>query len=308
MALQGNIESFPVSDILRLLHGQDQTGRLRVEGDRGTLSIFMESGRLVAAEHNGEIGITILDAMVELIRSTSGSFAFDTDVRPVVAAEPEQLEAVLSEAEFCVAEWEEIEADVPSLEMWAQPVDTLTDDSITINAEQWRLLVAMGSGASLATLRTVTGLRPLEIAREAKTLADLGGIKLVEESEMAEPVAADGAGGLSSRFAAANKSGGNGNGNGNGNGDSGTASGRDGDAPSKGSAQARGALTSLASSLDRRLTDLGPPPGLKDRRVFAGSILDARDITTDSAPDTESDAGSEPNANRRWNDSGPDKS
>ena len=35
MALQGNIETFALSDVLQLLSSTKKTGRLRLEGDRG---------------------------------------------------------------------------------------------------------------------------------------------------------------------------------------------------------------------------------------------------------------------------------
>ena len=290
MALQGDIESFPVQDVLRLLQGQDQTGRLRVDGDRGALAIFMENGRLIAAEHDGDVGLSVLDAMVELVRSTSGSFAFDAGILPIMAAEAQSLESVLSEAEFCIAEWEEVEQSVTSRQMWVRPAQSFAADSITVNSDQWSILVAMGRGMALDDIARFAGVRPLHAAREAKALADMGAIELFESASAAgdeqevpgsqPPVAVKAAGATSSGGNAITP---NGNRKSNGNG-KGTVStdadvgARPASATPPSPAPARGALTSLASSLDRRLADVGPPPGLRERRKFSGSILDASDI------------------------------
>ena len=49
MALQGTLDTFSLPDVLRLLATTSKTGRLRIEGDRGQGSVWLDAGGVVAA-------------------------------------------------------------------------------------------------------------------------------------------------------------------------------------------------------------------------------------------------------------------
>ena len=50
MALQGTIETFALPEVLRLLGSGAKTGRLRLSGDRGSGSVWIDGGKVVGAE------------------------------------------------------------------------------------------------------------------------------------------------------------------------------------------------------------------------------------------------------------------
>ena len=50
MALQGTLDTFALPDVLRLLAATRKTGRLRITGDRGTGSAWVDAGAVQAVE------------------------------------------------------------------------------------------------------------------------------------------------------------------------------------------------------------------------------------------------------------------
>ena len=52
MALQGTLDTFALPDVLRLLASTRKTGRLRITADRGSGSIWLDGGSVVAANAN----------------------------------------------------------------------------------------------------------------------------------------------------------------------------------------------------------------------------------------------------------------
>ncbi len=78
MALQGTLDTFALPDVLRLLASTKKTGRLRVSGNRGTGSVWVDAGGVVAAEAAGlpETPAPV-EVLFELLRYAEGSFTFE---------------------------------------------------------------------------------------------------------------------------------------------------------------------------------------------------------------------------------------
>ena len=192
------------------------------------------------------------------MRTSTGSFAFDATVKPLKAEDPAELETSLIEADYAVAEWEDVEKSIPDLDRWVRPSQRITGETVTLNSDQWRVLVAMGTGIGLPELMAEMDLSRLEVAREVKWLVSQGAAELSDAApaeETAKPLESK-----KKPIAPAKPSA--------------------EVSPGIGGTGARGALDSMVSSLDRRLKDLGPPEGTTERRVKSGSVLDASDIGT----------------------------
>ena len=247
MTLQGRLESFPLTDIARLLALQGQTGKLSLDSTDGEVAIYFDSGRIISGSEPHSAGSDPLNAVVAAMRKGKGSFQFTPDSTPEESHAALAVESVLVEAEFHTAEWAEIEAVIPSLDDAIATVSDVAAPSVTLNADQWGIVVAMARGTTVREIAASMSISNLEAARGVKNLIDMG---LAEVVEMSDTV-------LDAPPATPVRSGETDNGS------------------------AREALSEMVSGLDRRLADLGPPPGVPERRKSAAI---GEDAARDSRP------------------------
>ena len=110
MALQGTIETFALPEVLRMLGSGAKTGRLRLSGDRGSGSVWIDGGKVVGAEATGareDAGAVAV--LFELLRYGEGPFTFEADETTTQPGNPQDIEVLLGEAERQLAEWRGIE-------------------------------------------------------------------------------------------------------------------------------------------------------------------------------------------------------
>ena len=89
MALQGNIETFALQDVLRLLASTKKTGCLRLEGSRGEGRLLVQDGQLVGGEASAAPHADgPVDVLFELLRFKEGDFVFDADAELESALTP----------------------------------------------------------------------------------------------------------------------------------------------------------------------------------------------------------------------------
>ncbi len=173
--LQGSLENFTIPEILGLLANTTKTGRLKVSGDRGTGSVWCRDGLLELAEASklgDDAGID--DVMLELLRYGSGNFSFQVDEAVPAGAEVDsaEVDAVLAGATARLEEWHEIEAVVPSLEHALTPVAELSGAEVTIKADEWEFLVAVGDSRTVGEVAGRLGLGEIDVSRRAKGLIE----------------------------------------------------------------------------------------------------------------------------------------
>jgi hypothetical protein len=184
VALQGTIETFALPDVLRLLSSTKKTGCLRLDGSRGTGCLWIVDGAVVAGEASAapRAGDTA-EVLFELLRFDRGEFEFDADVTTDAAGAPAEVEPLLEAAESMLEQWKEIESVVPSLDHWVVLAPELTSDEVTISAERWKTLVAIGSGIPVGVLGERLGLGELPVSRAIKELVELGLVAVEEPRE-----------------------------------------------------------------------------------------------------------------------------
>lgn len=186
--LQGTLDTFALPDVLRLLASTAKTGHLSVDGSRGAGSIWFLDGAVVGAEVTtaGRIaGPTIV--LFELLRFPDGSFSFDADVTTSDAGAPAEVEPLLTEAEELLVEWQAIEAVVPSLDAWVDLAPELPRPTVAVTADQWRLVVAVGGGATVRTLGDAFEQGELAISRSVKALVESGLVTITAREPVAAP-------------------------------------------------------------------------------------------------------------------------
>lgn len=171
--LQGTLDNFGLDEVLGLLATTAKTGRMRVTGDRGSGSLWLISGQLVGTEAPNTTDASPMDeALFELLRFNTGSFAFDPHEETPDTGSSQVVSEVVADALERLRQWREIEAVVPSLAHVVAPVALLDVPEITISAEEWELLLAIGSGNEVGGVCDLIGLGEVEGSRRVKLLLE----------------------------------------------------------------------------------------------------------------------------------------
>jgi hypothetical protein len=169
VALQGTIDTFPPRDILGLLSGGGRSGRLIVDGDRGRAALWVDQGRVVAAElaidgMPPELDAPADRAVLEILRFTEGEFVFDAgEPAPAPTGVPVELRAAMDAAAIRLAEWEVVSAAMPGSDS-GLALAAAVDAPVTVGPEEWPLLHAVAScpGHTVRSLRARLGADELE--------------------------------------------------------------------------------------------------------------------------------------------------
>lgn len=190
MALQGTLETFALPDVLRLLSSTKKTGCYHLSGDRGSGDVWVVDGQIVAGRASGvPAGATPVEVVFELLRYRDGDFVFEADATTPDAGEPADVEDTLTAAEAMAEEWAELESVVPSLEAWLSLNPLLPGDDVTIRADRWIVLCAVGGGISVGRLGDMLQLAELALAKTVKELVELGVVE-VGEAPVGAPASA----------------------------------------------------------------------------------------------------------------------
>ena len=104
-------------DVLRLLAATNKSGRLQVQGVSRAGTVWVDSGKVLAAESpNTPHERDMADVVFQLLRIDRGSFRFELDRAPAQPGDPVEIETALNDAEGMLGEWRELEHVVPSVE------------------------------------------------------------------------------------------------------------------------------------------------------------------------------------------------
>jgi len=183
VALQGSLDTFALVDVLRLLANTRKTGRLRLSGARGQGTVWLDGGGVVAAGATGSrTSDGLVDMFFELLRYDDGTFVFESDMTTPDAGAPADVDAVVAEAEVLLAEWRDIAAVVPSMDLVVRLAPELPNPEVVVDASRWRVIVATGSGRTVRDLGDHLGLGELAVGKAVKDLTEAGLVTLEEGS------------------------------------------------------------------------------------------------------------------------------
>ncbi len=194
MALQGTIDTFELTEVVRLLAAGSKTGVLRLDGSRGSGGVWVKDGQVTAVVvDQAPHADSYAEAMFELLRFDDGSFTFEPKAEHDAPGDPAEVEGVLEQAEAQLAEWREIERVVPSTRATVTLRPELKRADVVLDKDRWRLVAAIGGGVTVATVGERLGMGELPISRAVKDLVELGVVELHEgpaPTPEPEPVAA----------------------------------------------------------------------------------------------------------------------
>ena len=175
MALQGDLNSFALPEVLRLLAGTAKSGRLEVSGGTATGALHLAEGAVTDAQvSNAPKAEGPADVLYEMLRFEQGSFLFDEDQEPA-DGERHDVEEVIAAAEQLVVEWAEVEQVVPSMAAWITLAAELPgDESVKLSPDRWRLVAGIAGGGTAADVARAHGFSDLVACQEVKSLADDG--------------------------------------------------------------------------------------------------------------------------------------
>lgn len=175
MALQGDLNSFALPEVLRLLAGTAKSGRLEVSGGAATGALHLAEGAVTDAQVScAPKAEGPADVLYEMLRFEQGSFLFDEDHEPA-DGERHDVEEVIAAAEQLVVEWAEVEQVVPSMAAWITLAAELPgDESVKLSPDRWRLVAGIAGGGTAADVARAHGFSDLVACKEVKSLADDG--------------------------------------------------------------------------------------------------------------------------------------
>lgn len=186
MALQGDLESFALTDVLRLLGSTQKTGTLTISASGTTGELWMDSGALTGGEvSTSPHAQRPAEVVFEVLRLDGGSFLFDEGDRSG-GGERCGIDDAIREAEALVAEWEDVERVVPSVDLWVTMVPEIEGDGRHVGADQWRTLAALGGGATVRELADRFELTDLTASHRVKDLVEAGMVELGDAPARAE--------------------------------------------------------------------------------------------------------------------------
>jgi hypothetical protein len=113
-------------------------------------------------------------------------FEFESGAVAADPGAPRTVDEVLAEGEQRLEEWREIEAVVPSLDIWARMVPEV-DGEVRVSPEQWRTLAAVGAGASGHDLADRLGQGEYDVCRQLRDLVETGMVDVEEAAPQPEP-------------------------------------------------------------------------------------------------------------------------
>jgi Domain of unknown function (DUF4388) len=194
--LQGTFDTLSFFEVNRLLAASHKTGALRM--DAGVLATWwFEDGVCYAAEGGDQIQPTaddreLLARMVDIgfvvARHAGGTFRFLVDDRaPWESNSRLSVDAVLVEIDALLDQWREIETVIPSLECRPVLCDELSSDSLTVDAETWRLVVQIDRRRTVRDLAQRTSRSVFELCRGLIELVELGAVAITPEVVVAPP-------------------------------------------------------------------------------------------------------------------------
>lgn len=188
MALQGTIDTFPLTDVLALLETSAKTGLLTLTGDRGSGRVWLDGENILGGALDDATPLTSDRVLFELLRFEQGSFEFsalDSGDIPEFEESPMQIKSCVESARKMLDQWERIESIVPSLAHRISLAPELPVDQLSVDGELWSFLVAVSTSGTVADAATALGMDSYE---GSAVIASLIEQKLVD---IAEPAVGD---------------------------------------------------------------------------------------------------------------------
>lgn len=207
MPLQGTFDVLDFSAVMELLAERAMSGRLHVRSRSFAANLFFFDGLMVGADQSehqaaavaGDVHQRVQEVCFEVLGSDRGNFEF----HPGRSSGPGGGTAIkvadaLDQARRRLAEWQELQALIPSLDVQPRLVTELDPGQVTLDREQWRVLTAVDGRRNLRSIGRALNLSDFEVCRAMRELfnakvieLDLRPVGMAGVTELETPLATE---------------------------------------------------------------------------------------------------------------------
>jgi hypothetical protein len=173
MGLDGNLEDFPLADVLQLINMGSRTGLLVITKNDLTARIWFERGQAVHAQVGDMDGEK---AVYETFNWREGRFTFDTDATTDLRTIDLDCQNLIMEAVRRLDEWTKLRRVIPSsnyvVTFAAGPGDKA--GNVTLQAHEWKVLSLVNGELDVSALAEKTGFSELKTTQIIFSLLNTG--------------------------------------------------------------------------------------------------------------------------------------
>jgi len=187
VGLSGTLDTFSLVEILGLVERARQTGALEIRGPEGSGTLYVTAGRFCAGEAadwsgpvegRAALEVRIVDVCFHLFRLSAGSFEFVPDHTPPWTADrATDIGPVVERVEALVRAWPTIQSLVPSLDTALEVCQHITDDSLLLSRDGFRLITLVDSRLTIRQLARKLERSEVEVAAIAAELMQEGALR-----------------------------------------------------------------------------------------------------------------------------------
>lgn len=178
---------FRIAEVLSMLAHSGKSGRLEVSGGAWEGRVWLESGRITAADSLGDSEVDV--AVFNLTRlEGDGSFSFDVEGPENPSSEAgRSVEEVLEKAEELGHIWREVVAVLPSRQIGLDLSEELSEDEVHLSSAEWRIISAVSSTGWFGGVAERMHQGEFSLSLAVKKLIDRG--MIVVNYDRAVPIA-----------------------------------------------------------------------------------------------------------------------
>jgi hypothetical protein len=145
MELRGDLQSFPLAQLVQTLDNAQRTGKLDIQGHLGSFAIFFQRGKVIHAQSPYSSGLpAFFDAFLE----HDGTFSFASNVIMPPRRITQSNTSLLMEATGLADEYARSGSHAEPSELQVSLVENDSDVAVTLTADEFLLLQKAGEQQS----------------------------------------------------------------------------------------------------------------------------------------------------------------
>jgi len=145
MELRGDLQSFPLAQLVQTLDNAQRTGKLDIRGHMGSYAIFFQKGKVIHAQSPYSSGLpAFFDAFLE----HDGTFSFTSSVIMPPRRVTHSNTSLLIEATRLADEYAQAGIHAEPTELLVSLAENDSSDAVTLTADEFLLLQKAGEQQS----------------------------------------------------------------------------------------------------------------------------------------------------------------
>jgi len=159
--LRGDISQVPLPDVLRLLVGSRQTGRLDLLDGASAGAIYLESGTLIHAVNGAQMGEA---AVFSLMAWQEGGFSFVPDQAAPEESISTSTDHLLEEGSRKAREWAEVMRALPGLDAVFRLSPSGSPSGVSLEPNEWQVLAQVDGARDVSDIADALGWDDFDVA------------------------------------------------------------------------------------------------------------------------------------------------